>query len=343
MCVAFMLASAVVQATTQCSSGAECPSNSQPQSGVLLLQTKLQINPNEGGAKPECILHVGPHKAGSTSLQMMLLKNAAMLQRDGWHQPPALPAPARLQAAHSANLQNEKNVANIGIFLNMGTQDTLEPVWQTFVSWLEERARNSENIVLSSEEFDKDTMNIPLLVKALRKFHTTVVINYRSFFEWVPSVYREIASRTPIDTLSRWLTPHMATTIGKDEKPWTQGVLFTDGLVRAYAPHFDIRVLELEGAFLNTFVCSFLSASRTCASLSNKPDKMMNVRAQVTGDACASQGGCLHQDVRTVLLDRTLSTATEVASLSPSPPCMNKTELAQQLDELGLCFCEAIA
>jgi len=84
--VAFMLASAVVEAT-QCSSGGESPSDGEPKNGVLLLQTKLQVIPDEAGALPECILHVGPPKMGSTSLQGMLRHHVVMLQSDGWHQP----------------------------------------------------------------------------------------------------------------------------------------------------------------------------------------------------------------------------------------------------------------
>jgi len=353
MCVAFalMLASAVVQAT-QCSSGAECTSDGEPQSGVLLLQTQLQMNPNEGAAKPECILHVGPHKAGSSSLQFMLEDTAAMLQSDGWHQTPdfssltggTFPPTAGFQGSNfKKGLPRTKNVARLAFVLQESIPNTTQPVWQTFVSWLEERARKGENIVLSSEEFDKQTVavHIHLLVEVLRKFHTTVVITYRAFYEWVPSVYREIyRSRTPENTLSSWLTPDVATTIGKDESAWTHGTLYTDELVRAYAPHFDIRVLELKAAFLNTFVCSFLSAKGTCAFLTNQTEKMANLKAAATGDACASQGGCLDQAVRTVLLDRTIRTATEVGLLSPSLLNADRTALTQELDAL-LCFCAA--
>jgi len=349
MCVAvsFMLASAVVQATEGYSVG-ECPSEGEPQNGVLLLQARLQMNLNEGGAKPECILHVGPHKTGTTSLQTLLARKAAMLQSDGWNQPPDLPA-GHFSKSHGRSLA--KNMADVALFLQEGSPNMEEPVWRGFVSWVQARARNRENIVLSSEEFDRESVNISLLASVLTEFKTTVVIGYRPFLEWVPSVHRQISGKNDgVDVLSRWLTPDMATTMGTIGADGYQicgtwcgivgGPLFTDSLVRLYALHFkSIRVLELNEAFLNTFVCSFLSANRTCASLSNKPDKMMNVRAPATVDACTPQGECLDRDVRTVLLDRTFSSATEVASLSPTPLEVNKTKLEQKLDALGLCFC----
>jgi len=49
LALAFMMASAVVQAN-QCSSGGGCPSNNESQNAVSLLQTKLQMNQGGGGA-----------------------------------------------------------------------------------------------------------------------------------------------------------------------------------------------------------------------------------------------------------------------------------------------------
>jgi len=201
--------------------------------------------------------------------------------------------------------------------------------------------------VLSSENLDRESIHISLLANVLAPFRTTVVVVYRPFFEWVPSIHREIAYQRNVGSLSRWLTPHLATGIGTWKFPLQgggQGFAFTDGVMRRYARYFEnIRVLELKETFLNTFVCSFLSASKTCASLSKEPEKRLNVRSpespQVGADACASQGGCLDRDVRTVLLDRTISTAKEVALLSNTALNANKTELAQKLDVLGLCFC----
>merc|ERR1719444_716848 len=86
--VAFMLACAVVQATQGYYCVGGCHNAAEPQNTVLLLQTKLQMNGDDRGAKPKCILHVGPPKTGTTSLQFMLNEHAAMLrQSDGWHQP----------------------------------------------------------------------------------------------------------------------------------------------------------------------------------------------------------------------------------------------------------------
>ena len=59
-----------------------------------------------------------------------------------------------------------------------------------------------------------------------------------------------------------------------------RSIYFTDDVMRAYAQHFDdTRLLPIGSHMVKTFVCSFMSAPLTCASLHKRPAKMMNVRA----------------------------------------------------------------
>lgn len=345
--VALLFACAVLQ-TTLIAARDECQDDAD-----VLLQTKARVIPEMDVALPKCILHVGPHKTGTTSLQGMLAKHAVMLQDDGWHQPPA-----KLYDGCPV-----KNLWAVALSLEEGTKHP--PVWQDFVSWVQARANNKENIVLSSEMFDKESLDIPRLAKVLAPFRTTVVIGDRPFPKWLMSVYRQMSGCGLNVSLSSWLTTDLAKNIGvggadgvTDGPAWNRygnawnkcsptsgwsGRLFADGLARFFARFFkNIRFLELGEGFVKTFACSFLSANQTCAHLSNKPEEKLNVRLeesrQTRADACASQGGCLDQEVRNVLLNRTISSATEVSLLSHAP--LNaKTEVAQELDELGLCFC----
>jgi len=67
MAAVFMMASAVVQAS-QCSSGVECPSNSQAQNVVSLLQTGLQMNVfKDGGETKPAVSPTHTHKQGGTA------------------------------------------------------------------------------------------------------------------------------------------------------------------------------------------------------------------------------------------------------------------------------------
>ena len=304
-------------------------------------------------ARPRCILHVGPHKTGSTTLQVMLFTLASTLQKDNWHQPSGLPCPPRTEHGQNQCFHDHKNQANLASFLWAPSPNTTEPVWRAFERWVQAAAANGENIVLSSENFDSFTVNISLLARVLAPFSVTVVIGYRPFFEWVFSIYRQIkwSSKNPENaanhantssrfTLSSWLTPRVATSLGDGN-----GVLFTNRLVRGYARHFDnIRVLPLGTAMVNTFVCSILTAHLTCDFLRTHPAPMQNVKyapatTNTSAEACALQGGCLDQEVRTVLLSRTGISAREVAPLLRPLLSVNETELGLRFDALGLCFC----
>ncbi len=341
------------------------PSSGAPANSEVALSLQYPPPGFLQGPKPECILHVGPHKTGTSSLQEVLSQRASILQSDGWHQPPNLPG-TTLDNGMYAQFEGPKSTANLALFLQARTPNTSEPIWLAFASWVQAKARNRENIVLSSEEFERtcteDSCSHPertsvhslsLLARVLNPFRTTVVVGYRHFFEWVPSVHRQI-STTPgpneeivNSTLFRWLTPHMAGTIGTGRY---RGFLFTNFLVRSYSRLFgDIRVLPLDAAFLNVFVCSLLSASRTCASLYDRPPQSVNTKlAETSGYACApesSQGEpryeCLERSVRTTLLERTLRSHTEIALLvRPALKRVNMTEIVHGLDALGLCFCE---
>ena len=333
-------------------------------------------------ARPRCILHVGPHKTGSTTLQAMLFTLASTLQKDNWHQPSGLPCPPRTEHGQNQCFHDHKNQANLASFLWAPSPNTTEPVWRAFERWVQAAAAKGENIVLSSEGFDRFTVNISLLARVLAPFSVTVVIGYRPFFEWVFSIYRQksyniirqdthvvdaccrsthVADRRMLQikwssknpenaanhantssrfTLSSWLTPRVATSLGDDND-----LLFTNRLVRGYARHFDnIRVLPLGTAMVNTFVCSILTAHLTCDFLRTHPAPMQNVRyapatTNTSAEACALQGGCLDQEVRTVLLSRTGISAREVALLLRPLLSVNETELGLRFDALGLCFC----
>merc|ERR1719491_157475 len=127
-----------------------------------------------------------------------------MLQSDGWHQP---------CYNASANADAHRELQLVKGVLEEDTPNTEDPVWRTFVSWVQAKARNRENIVLSSENLDRESIHISLLANVLAPFRTTVVVAYRPFFEWVPSIHRQIAHQGNVVTLSRWLTPYLATGI----------------------------------------------------------------------------------------------------------------------------------
>jgi len=310
-------------------------------------------------ARPRCLLHVGPYKTGTTTLQTALYMHEKILERDGWHQPRDLGKQLLGPKGHKA-------FATVGsFFAGLLPPNATEPnatVGEMFRRWISTRASRHENIVLSTETLSLASVNTSLLASFLTRFDTTVVIGYRLFFDWILSLFRQlhwamhkIYGNTVGKTmkLSRWLRPAIIAgsdpTI-KDCGNCTGHRYFTDDLVRTYARHFDdIRLLPLGSEMVATFVCSMMGAPLTCASLLKTPAKVMNVKARpppppappgLYAGVCASQGGCLDQEIRAMLLARANSSATKVASFLPLQQIvLNDTELGIRLDALGLCFC----
>jgi len=314
-------------------------------------------------ARPKCLLHVGPHKTGTTTLQWALYTHANLLRQDGWHQP-SKDQFSRLK--FSGKNLGHKQFANVAFFLQQDRPNASVSVWQRFQGWISARVRANESIVLSSEELDRSSVNRSLLASVLAPFKTTVVIGYRIFFDWILSLYRQglswLKQHLPAAeknmTLSRWLSLRNMSEGGNDTMSESGddshvvfgNTYFTDDLMRAYARHFDdIRVLPLSPEMVTTLVCSFIGANRTCASLLKTQTQMKNVKASpppppaapgLDAGVCASQGGCLDREIRAMLLTRAYHSATAIATLAHLPQLVpNRTEMNIRLDALGLCFC----
>jgi hypothetical protein len=292
--------------------------------------TNKTLDPRLADRRPLCILHVGPHKTGTTTLQELLSKRASMLRYDGWHQLPQLP-PGWAGVRH---FTGHKNGANLALYLQQARPNASQPVWKKFESWVNARARSGDSIVLSSEEFDRPSVHIAQLARVLAPFRTTVVVGHRLLYDWTFSVWREISGHYN-GTMRTWIQQHGQSIHG----------FYTNSVVRSYAWHFeDIRILDLTPTIANIFVCSHLRAPLTCASLSEDPPKSKNVRRGPphTRDAvCATQGGCLGQSIRAWLLEQTIKYEMEISLLLRPPSSVNETALGLQLDALGVCFCES--
>merc|ERR1719272_2490623 len=136
-------------------------------------------------AKPKCILHIGPHKTGSTSLQSMICHYKSC----------------------------PKNMASVAIDLRAnytGPWDDITTTWKGwqptirhqsfgnagvhtgFEQFLNHAEQKNQSIVVSSEEFDRPGVDCKIFKRWLRPFDTTVVVGYRPFFDFLLSIHKEI-------------------------------------------------------------------------------------------------------------------------------------------------------
>jgi hypothetical protein len=225
-----------------------------------------------GSATPRCVLHVGPPKTGTTTLQESFIRLRSKLVLDNWQQP-------QLPGRHVF----PKNAANLAFFLQQRTStsnQTDRAVWQAFESWLERQAAQGAHVLISAEGLSSAAVNITLLAAALRPFSTHIVLGYRPYYSWLASMHRQMWDAThtrcaaagntrPCTSalpLARWLTRDRVVTMASPRG------MFTTAALQRYASHFGagaISVLPLDEALLESFACSssVLHARHTCGAI----------------------------------------------------------------------------
>ena len=169
--------------------------------------------------KPVAVVHVGPPKTGSTTLQYQILRDAdpgtnrrsfgRALEADGYELlPPNLPGP------HAG----PKAGANVAFHLQRAAApasyvgpNVSEATWPAFRAWAADAAARNRSVVFSSEEL-RPGIAVDLLADALAPFDVRIVVAYRRFDAWLRSVHAEvdIGADPHLPPYSSWLTAEMA-------------------------------------------------------------------------------------------------------------------------------------
>ena len=181
--------------------------------GQSLLGTSATAADNEKAAdwwidaraarrRPLAILHVGPYKMASSSLQAAIASFAGTLQKDGFDTPGLASGTQRLAAA-AAHLRCKGNYEH-------GAQNETEPTltsslscgdaeakhgWGGLVHALVTARHAGRSIVLSAEDFGLPQTNIEMLASSLHDFDVKVVVMYQPLFEWMASLHVQNAWR----------------------------------------------------------------------------------------------------------------------------------------------------
>ena len=177
-------------------------------------------------AKPKAVVHVGPHKTGSTSLQELIYSQVNVLGEDRYRVPlhitkmTYLPkvgvniamcyrgSPPELNGAvfnrllwnsteraweqeGDAGDVNSSEAREVRFASNKQKQCTPD-IQKAFDGFASKTAAHGDNLMLSSEEFDS-AYDTDRLASTLNAFDSTIVVAYRPFFDWIPSLYNQIA------------------------------------------------------------------------------------------------------------------------------------------------------
>jgi len=192
--------------------------------------------------RPKAVVHVGPHKTGSTSVQNMIHEELySSLAADRY----TIPNPQ--------NSGNRKNMAGLAACFNPNRTNRIsgrykdsieESIWQGFATFLDESHKNSSNILLSSEEFDRAGMDLLRLKFMLEpRFDTRIVVYYRRFFTWIASVHNQISKTR---TRNGGTFPNIIDFIKKNDTLDYWGQLHSARVYQRYSKHFPVTVIGLE-------------------------------------------------------------------------------------------------
>jgi len=155
----------------------EVPSNQESNNGA-----------SEVRKKPRLILHVGPQKTGSTSIQSMLdnigkiKPSSGTLPGDNWDYEHVTPQQNHFHC----------NVGPMG-----GFRDCVPS--ETFLARIEASRRDGKNLLLTDENLDEN------YVKGLRDaikdevWDVTVIVMYRRIHSWLVSWYNQLEKTTNLD------------------------------------------------------------------------------------------------------------------------------------------------
>ena len=145
-------------------------------------------------AKPRAVIHVGPHKMGSTSLQEFVFLESSILNEDRYQVPLHVIAPtkhgpkagATIAACYRGSLPPDLDQNQSDVGERVGKPPCTEAIREAFDRFASETAARGNNLMVSSETFDTayDTGG---LASTLNAFDATIAVSYRPLFDWMQS------------------------------------------------------------------------------------------------------------------------------------------------------------
>jgi len=219
----------------------------------------------------EAVLHVGPHKTGSTTLQVAIVENRLirrLIQADGYLVADDCPGPV---PAHTA-----KNGVNFAFAArNSSGFECAQCRW--LVRAAEQAAAAAQHLFYTSEELSLANTHVIAHVSAALRgagYAVRFVVVYRRLHDRLPSEHREVYPLSgggvgAYMTLTQYVTMHLH----RIDTPSDFA-----HLCRTLAHHGAVSVLDFRSAvgqpnssFVTEFVCSQLRAPSTCAALRTTP------------------------------------------------------------------------
>jgi len=221
------------------------------------------------------VIHVGPHKTGTKSLQYSLQSQKSLLERDGWTMP-------RPKIVTGSNL-----IAR----LYTGKSKSVKSEIKARRNWLDLIAQvngTATNVVLSSEHFNVAGIDgVKQLASDLSHIPTRIVMFYRPFYDWISSMFREKLNGNDWNYVE-WLFAPASSKYGTTQMESNIRGYVTALYSRFSAYFSDVQVHAMGDNPPADMACDDLNATRTCAVFRTSEMEHKHVSPRVS-----SSGECL--------------------------------------------------
>lgn len=270
------------------------------------------------------IVHVGPHKTGSTSVQgtfdqLRRAKGHLLETVDNFSL-----LPASIPGGFCKGGKVGSGVANC--FSGRRKPDiNCTLIFDYFQQFLHGALLANRNILLSAEEFDNPDMDYGGLATALRGFDTTIVVVYRPYFEWLVSLYTQWRPHMPLEEFANYENISLAVA-GSDRSSLAT--------YKRYARHFrNVSLHNLTRGFIEDIVCNDVQAASSCHHLQTTPiEKHVNANRKPS-DWYTKRTGCMNASHMQMLWNVSVEFEVQAqAIMRAGPPSLNFSWLRTRFD-----------
>ena len=264
------------------------------------------FNDQRNSTRPYLILHAGPPKTGTTSIQCGLQKNfEALMELDNYYYLGIDCVGERGMSQNPMSFKLFRIVGNI----NGAKEGNFDPYVMEFLAALESHRSQGHNVVVSSEHIVsllsdgmKAQNNWRKFASMLPGFQTKAVLVQRNLVDWFPSLYYQyhLLAKPP---------PSFQDYLLKSLRGWEQGSNATAPAFKKHvdqrralkmlSSYFEIDVMDFysdqyKGALFHRFVCQHLpNATGTCNLLDAKQQEA-EVRAAADNRTSTKASTAIH-------------------------------------------------
>lgn len=316
--------------------------------------------------RPRAVLHFGPHKTGSSSLQWKLCEKRAELEEAGWIYP-ICPACNRSIAAGGSQCIS-KSFAGLAFQLQ-GADRTIFKCSEDELQCLQDVLKNhpGQNIILSSEEFSKVSFDgLKTLQTALEDYDISIVLFWRNKADIARSLYTEMYYRNiPWKTFEEQLLETMSSTmtqmcpntrtvldVFRDNSKNNVQLISFDGLMDMGQHPFDFLAETILGIPIKEMPDKLDDAAQTINQASNRrvlaeSDIIYNKGVDLATEALKNQIIKYYhiegKDVKKFCPQSVFQVAQEFRDeMKPPLRCYNLSRVFETLDENDLACVRAL-